>query len=228
MTEAPCGARRVKVWDGSTRVVHVLIIVLFTLACWTHYTHLNALHVQVGCVFAGVLAFRLVWGFIGSETARFRQFIHSPKTVVGYTRRFFSGKRGNGHVGHNPLGGWSVALMLSLLFVLLATGLCSEDSDGLLSGPLAKWISFDAGRAAAHWHGTAYQFMLAIIGLHVTAVLFYALVLREPLISAMVSGYRRVPSKTPTPTTAPGWRAVALTLAALVISGLLLSLAGSG
>jgi cytochrome b len=88
----------------------------------------------------GLVIFRLIWGFVGGSTARFSDFIRGPRGVAAYVRDLVAGRTDRAVIGHNPLGGWSVAAMLVLLAVELGLGLFSIDVDGDQAGPLAKFI----------------------------------------------------------------------------------------
>src|SRR5579859_6675475 len=144
-------------------------------------------HLLAGAGVAGLLAFRLCWGLIGSSTARFAQFVKGPRAVLAYARSLGSAEPES---GHNPMGGWSVVALLLCLFALIGFGLFAVDTDGLDSGPLADFIEYDAARAASHWHGFAFTLLQILVGLHLLAILFYQLVKKHRLIEAMVSGGR--------------------------------------
>ena len=152
-------------------------------------------HRLSGYVILGLLAFRLIWGLVGSSSARFAEFVRSPRAVVAYARG-----QGGAVLGHNPMGGWSIVALLALLVTQVSLGLFAVDIDGLESGPLSHWVSFDAGRTAAEWHEATFKLLQVLIVLHVAAVLFYLFVRRDNLIAAMLSGVKTVetaPEKAP-------------------------------
>jgi len=126
--------------------------------------------------------FRLIWGFAGADSARFSGFLRGPRTVVAHVRG-----RGASVSGHTPVGGWSVAAMLAMIAIQLALGLFSVDEDGLEAGPLSRFLSFDASRAVARLHHLGFDVLLALIGLHLVAIAFYALRGRN-LTAAMITG----------------------------------------
>ncbi len=214
--------RRVKVWDAPTRIAHWSIVVLFALAWWTQQADKMPLHLVVGCLLLAVLLFRLAWGLWGSRTARFSDFLRPPGAVLAYARGLSSRRKsGPETVGHNPMGGWSVAAMLGLLLALTGLGLFAADEDDIASGPLARLVSFDAGQTAAHWHGLVFNATLGLIGLHLAAIAFYALARRENLIGPMLTGFRRFAGAVAQPRLAPLGRALGLALAAAaVVAGL--------
>jgi cytochrome b len=92
--------------------------------------------------------------------------------------------------GHNPLGALSVLALLGLLLTQIVLGLFAVDVDGIESGPLSTYVSFDTGRSAAEWHDSLFDALLWLIGLHVAAVLFYLLYRKENLVGAMLHGTR--------------------------------------
>ena len=159
---------------------------------WTGYTVL----VLVGS--------RVVWGFIGSRHSRFTDFMVGPARVRAYLRG-----QGSSSVGHNPLGGWSVLLLLSLLLVQATSGLFNSD-DVLFSGPLYYWADSGFRDAMGVVHDIAFNCLLALVCLHVLAVLYHQLKLKEKLLQAMLRGSAigRVGTEAP----APWWRAVIIAL----------------
>jgi cytochrome b len=183
----------VRVWDAPTRWVHGLIIVLIGLAWWTESHDQMDWHIRIGCALLGVVVFRLAWGLFGGVTARFASFVRGPRTVLTYAAKLL---RGGGSeevgLGHNPMGGWSVVALLGVMAAEIGVGLFCVDVDGLESGPLADRVSFQAGRAAAHWHTVLFNALLALIALHLCAIAFYTVVRRDNLIGPMLTGRKRV------------------------------------
>ncbi len=177
----------VRVWDGPIRIFHWSLAVLLPLAWWTAQQGQMGWHRLIGYAIAGLLAFRLWWGVAGGSTARFAGFVKGPRTVARYAASLFRGSE-PGPPGHNPMGGWSVLALLTLLIAEVGLGLFSVDVDGEASGPLADRVSFDAGRFAAHWHHLLFNGLLALIGLHLCAIAFYAAVKRDNLIGPMLTG----------------------------------------
>jgi cytochrome b len=211
-------AQRVKLWDLPVRLIHWSLVLAMPALWWTWKTGQMAVHLRLGYVVLALLVFRLFWGLVGSSTARFGGFVKGPRTIARYLGGLFS-KRGEPVIGHNPLGGWSVAALLLLLLGVVGTGLFAEDTDGLNSGPLNYLIHGDLSEGMAHWHHLLFNLLLAFIALHLAAILFYAVVKRENLVGPMITG-RRSLSVAPTraPRFAPLWRAVVgLALALAVI-----------
>lgn len=211
--EAP---RRVRVWDAPVRIVHWLIALAMPALWWTAENDHMDWHHWLGYGVLGLLLFRLAWGFVGGSTARFSSFLRGPRAVIAYARRLLSGETETA-IGHNPMGGWSVAALLALLAAEVGLGLFCVDVDGLEPGPLSRFVDFDAGRAAAHWHHWMFYALLALIGLHLSAIAFYAVVKRENLVGPMLTGARRVQDGVQPMTAAPLWRFL---VAVVVAAGL--------
>lgn len=184
--------RVVRVWDLPIRLVHWALVILVALAWWTADAGQMQWHRLIGCTLAGLLVFRLWWGFFGGSTARFSSFLKGPTTVVRYALGLFGRSSKAGRPGHNPMGGWSVMALLIVLIVEVGLGLVSVDEDGLDGGPFASRVSFDMGRLAAHWHQLLFDVLLALIGLHLCAIAFYAVFKRDNLVGPMFTGRRRV------------------------------------
>ncbi len=184
----------IRVWDVPTRLVHWLLVVLVCFSWWSAAYHRMDYHRYSGFALLGVLAFRIYWGFFGSSTARFAQFVKGPRSIWSYLRS----RTTHASPGHNPLGALSVVALLALLLSQVALGLFSVDVDGIESGPLSRFVSFETGRACAHLHHLGFDVLKYFVVLHVGAVAFYALFKREDLIKPMITG-RKTWSRQPLP-----------------------------
>jgi cytochrome b len=188
VSEAKTPLDTVAVWDVPTRIFHWALLALVLLAWRTAETGDMGLHRLAGSGVAGLLVFRLWWGLFGSSTARFSQFLKGPAVVLAYGRRLFTRDKATTPVGHNPMGGWSVAALLLCLLLLVGFGLFAVDTDGLESGPLSGLVDFDQGRLASRLHDIAFSVLQALVCLHLAAMVFYHLFKRQNLIGAMVTG----------------------------------------
>jgi len=176
---------RIRVWDVPTRLVHWLMVVLVAAAWWTAQTGHMDWHEYCGYALLGLVSFRVYWGLVGSSTARFSQFVYGPRTIASYLRGQWAPVP-----GHNPIGALSILALLALMLTQIVLGLFAVDIDGIESGPLSTFVSFDAGRVAAQWHDELFDGLLGLIALHVAAVLFYVVYKKENLITAMLHGKR--------------------------------------
>jgi len=182
---------RLRIWDAPVRLFHWALVLLIGAAWWTAEQRMLDLHRLAGYSILALILFRILWGFVGSDTARFSSFVRGPVGVARYVAvPMFRRGPSSALPGHNPLGGWSVVAMLALLLTQVLLGLISVDVDGIESGPFANLVDFDTGRAAAEWHEFLFNLLLGVIGLHVAAVLFYLLYRRDNLIMPMVTGAR--------------------------------------
>lgn len=172
------------VWDIPTRAFHWLLVGLIGFSWWSAETYHMDWHGLAGLAFCALLIFRLLWGLFGTATARFAHFVKGPGGIRAYLR----GEPGAAPVGHNPLGGWSVVVMLLILAIQTVSGLFAVDVDGVESGPLSRLVDFDQGRVASRIHHISFNLLLALIVLHVLAILFYLAVKRRNLIWTMVTG----------------------------------------
>ncbi len=175
------------VWDLPIRLFHWALVGLIGFSWWSAETYHMDWHRLSGQAVLFLIAFRLIWGLIGSGPARFAQFLRGPRAIFAYLTG-----RTPAPPGHNPLGGWSVVAMLLALSVQVGTGLFAVDIDGIESGPLSHLVDFDQGRLASDIHGISFTILQMLISLHVLAVLFYLLVRRRNLIGPMVSGRTKV------------------------------------
>lgn len=210
-------AARVRLWDLPTRLTHWALAALVGVSWFTAETERMSLHRLSGYAVLALVLFRIFWGFAGGSTARFTSFVKGPRRTLDYLRTL--GHRAPSAVpGHNPLGAWSVLAMLLFLAVQAGLGLFAIDIDGLESGPLSHFVSFEDGRIYAERHEQVFNILLVLIGLHIAAVVFYLVYKRDNLIGPMIGGARRFETPPPALRFAPLWRAVlgAILAAALV------------
>lgn len=178
---------KVRVWDGALRLVHWALVVLIPFSWWAHESDHMAWHRLSGYAVAALLVFRIWWGFTGPETARFKGLLGGPKGIAAY----LSGQA-PARVGHNPLGGWSVAALLLTLLAQVGFGLFAMDEDAIEAGPLANFVSFDQARFASHAHELTFNILLALIALHLAAIVVYA-VRGSNLVRPMLTGKAEAP-----------------------------------
>lgn len=201
--------RRIKVWDAPTRLFHWLLVLLIAAAWWTAEEGLLDWHFRIGLTVLILIVFRLIWGVIGSSTARFAGFVKGPRAIADYLRGAAPPA-----VGHNPLGALSVLALLFMVAAVTALGLFATDEDGIAPGPLSTLVSVDASDLATELHETGFNLLLAVVALHVAAIAYYALVRRDNLLAPMLSGARDMPDGAEPMRPAPLWRAgLALVLA---------------
>lgn len=178
---------RIRLWDLPLRVFHwtlaLLVLAAFVTANvggpWMEW------HGRTGIAIVGLLAFRLVWGLIGSTHARFLSFAPTPGRLLAYVRGRWQG------VGHNPLGALSVFAVLGLLAVQTGIGLFAND-DIDFNGPLSGLIEKERSDSLTGLHHQLSDVLLVLIGLHIAAVLFYVLFKKNNLIKPMLTGWKEI------------------------------------
>lgn len=180
---------RILVWDWAIRLVHWLMVVLVPLLWWTAEEGYMDWHKSLGLTMSGLVLFRLIWGLIGTWTARFAPMVRRIGSLKSYIGKLRNREYG-ATFGHSPLAVLSVFAMLMALVTQIATGLFSVDVDGLESGPLAVLVSFDTGRQFAEVHEFNFNLLAALIGLHIAAIAFYHFVVKENLVGPMITGRR--------------------------------------
>lgn len=184
--------RPLKVWDLPVRLFHWAIVVLLFAAWLTQYRDRMDLHVWVGYTILTLLLFRLAWGFLGSETARFGRFLRSPASALRHLAHIRR-READREIGHNAAGGWMVLLMLALVGVQAGTGLFSND-DGDTEGPLMHLVSKGRSDWLSHVHSLNFNFIEAVVVLHVLAVAAYAVLKRQDLVRPMITGKKMMPA----------------------------------
>ncbi|MBY6188086.1 cytochrome b/b6 domain-containing protein [Marinobacter hydrocarbonoclasticus] len=203
---------KIQVWDKVVRVCHWGIVALLPLCWWSGEEGEMEWHQTFAYLLLALVITRLIWGFIGSDTARFTQFIRSPSRVIQYLRQWRSQR--TPHIGHNPAGAYAVVLILSLLTVQLTTGLFATD-DILTEGPLYSMVSGDTASWMTWLHKQNFNVILAAVGLHLTALIAYRLK-GVRLVGSMITGYRQDTTEAPRiASTAPAWVLLLVLLAGL-------------
>ena len=178
---------RVRVWDLPTRLFHWLLVACIVCLVITGYRGGDAMpwHARFGYAVLTLLVFRIVWGVIGGHWSRFTSFIYAPRSVMAYLK----GMPHPDHlIGHNPLGAGSVFAMLLVLSVQVGTGLVGDDEISF-TGPLNRFVETSKGLAATWYHKRIGQWLLiALVVVHIAAVLFYLWKKRENLVRPMIVG----------------------------------------
>ena len=198
------------VWDLPTRLFHWLLVLGIGLAWVSHEFDWVAVHRWTGYTLLVLVLFRILWGFFGSVHSRFADFLRPPPTVLRYWR----GEEAES-AGHNPAGGWSVVVLLTLVLMQALTGLFN--SDGLLfDGPLHHALGSDTTDLLGEMHDQVFWVILGFAGLHVAAIAWHHWIKGQRLVPAMIhggQGGQRPP--------VPLWRALvllALSAAALALA----------
>jgi cytochrome b len=171
----------VKVWDPAVRVFHWSLVTSFVVA-WITADEIKDLHLWSGYAAAALVAFRLVYGLVGTHYARFSQFLRKPRTVAAYTKEILRGREAR-YIGHNPAGGAMVLALLGGLALLCLTGW------------LATTDAFWGNDVVEELHELFANLLLLLVGLHILGVLLASLRHHENLVRAMWNGRKRAPER---------------------------------
>ena len=200
--------RKVLVWDAPTRLFHWLTVVLVIAAYTTWRMNLLDWHAWTGDTLLALLLFRLLWGFFGSETARFSAFLASPRTAA---LQLADGLRRepDRQVGHNPAGGWMVLLLLAFLLAETLTGIYVAN-DVANEGPLTELVPAPIANLITDLHLYFWDALVEAVILHVLAILVYAVAKRHNLLTPMITGHKTLPQDVKRPRLAGAARAALL------------------
>lgn len=183
----------VRVWDLPTRCFHWLLAACVIVAVASAWLGGNAMawHFRAGYAVFTLLAFRLLWGFVGGRWSRFGRFLYGPAAL----RRYLFGHslpEEQHEVGHSPLGALSVFALLAVLGAQVATGLFADDEIAN-TGPLQVLVSEATSHALTHWHrGVGQWLVIGLVSLHVLAVGYYVVARRREIVGPMVFGDKRL------------------------------------
>lgn len=203
-------AKKVRVWDLPIRLFHWTLAILLAVSYFSGRAGeawMN-LHFWSGYAILTLLLFRIAWGFVGSTTARFSNFVRGPVAAASYLKDLILG-RSSYDPGHNPAGGLMVVVLILAVLAQVTAGLFSADTDmGLVNGPLANLVADRWVDRLTAFHSYWVNVLIALVAIHVLAVLVYLVWKRQNLIGPMVTG--RKPEEQVAP---PGSAPPALTFA---------------
>jgi cytochrome b len=193
--------RQTLVWDAPVRVFHWLAVLCFAGAYLTaEADRWRLVHVTLGYTLAGLVAFRLVWGFIGTRHARFADFVRAPREAVAHLRLLLAGRPAR-HTGHNPAGALAILALLALAIGVTLTGWMTQ-ADG-------------SGERFEETHELVANLMLVLVGVHVAAVLLSSRLQGENLVKAMFTGRKEA---APAQGIRHAWYSVATLMLAAVLA----------
>jgi cytochrome b len=211
-------SKPVIVWDLPTRLFHWVLVVLIILQYASGEFGVLPMewHFWMGYATLALIVFRVLWGFVGSQTSRFSDFVRAPRAVVDYAMAVLNGRHDPDRLGHNPLGGWSVVLLITAIAVQAVSGLFASD-DLTETGPLAGRVSDATVKWMTRVHHIDRWVLLVLIALHVGAVLVHWAIRNENLVVSMLTGKREADGENVR--IAPTWLALVLALASAAAGG---------
>ena len=209
------GSTAVPVWDIPVRLFHWILVLLIAFSWLSNKMDWMTWHMYSGYTILTLVLFRILWGFVGSTHARFSDFIYGPRALIGHIKTLPS-RTAAKFAGHNPLGGISVVLILLCVLAQAGTGLFAND-DIINEGPLFKHVSKELSDWLTTIHKYNFNVLLALIVVHVGAVLYYLFYKSENLIKPMFTGRKHLPE---------GMSAA--TMRSLGLAGVLLAVSAAG
>ena len=185
---------RIRIWDLPTRLFHWALVVCVVGLVITGNVGGNAMawHFRIGYAVLCLLLFRLAWGFVGGYWSRFARFLYGPATLL----RYLQGRGTPEHdVGHSPVGALSVFALLGITAVQVGTGLFSDDEIAF-AGPLTRFADAAVVGTLTGYHKEVGKLLLiALVVLHILAVVFYRVVKQRSLVPPMVHGDKVLPAQ---------------------------------
>ena len=193
MTKPATDLISVPVWDAFVRCFHWSLVTLFAISVasgklggeWIVW------HMRSGYAILALVVFRLIWGFVGGEYARYTSFLTGPIRGIKFAKGLL-GKTPQHVIGHNPVGGWMVVVLLVLLAAQAGLGLFSNDEIAT-TGPLARYVSDETSITLMSRHRSIGDGLLILVGIHIAAVLFHVFVKKEGIVRAMFNGRKHLP-----------------------------------
>lgn len=189
VTQAPAAeAEQRQVWDLPVRVFHWTLVGAIVGAFVTNKLGVSYFKYHMWCGYTVIVLvlFRIIWGFLGTRHAQFREFLRGPVATLHYARTLASG-RGRHYAGHNPLGAWMVVALLLAVGAQALLGLFSND-EIFNVGSLAGYVSKDLSLQLTSLHRRLFYWIVAAVALHVLAVIAHHVFKQEKLVHAMITG----------------------------------------
>lgn len=174
-----------RIWDLPVRLTHWAFVLIIPAMWLTGEKHMWDWHIRLGLLLLALLVFRIVWGFIGTDTARFARFVKGPQAIAAYLR----GERDeSASKGHNPLGALSVLGLLGVMLVQVGLGLFAGDPYDGATGPLNALVGVMTADWITETHEVFFYVVLAMIAVHLAAIIFYTAAKKQNLVGPMLSG----------------------------------------
>jgi len=179
--------KQIQVWDFPTRLFHWLVVLLIPALWFSAEQEMLDLHMLLAYSMLTLWVFRLLWWFMGSRYSLLSSLKLAPAKVISYIKNNLN----SDYPGHNPLGSWSIIIMMLLLGAQLFTGLSATD-DVMYEGPLAILFSDDTVKLLTRFHHKIFNILIIMIGLHICAIIFYRIIKKQHLVKSMFSGNKEV------------------------------------
>lgn len=172
------------IWDFPTRFTHWLLVLCVSTCLMTGYANGDwlVIHQIAGVSVLTLVLFRVIWGFVGNEQARFKNFVPTLKRFKSYR------KNPDQIIGHNPLGAMSVFIMLFLLLLQTCTGLFATEEDSEFTAPLSALVSEEMSLMATGLHLDFVNGVIGIVALHISAIAYHQFIKSKPIIKTMIMG----------------------------------------
>lgn len=183
-------AQMITVWDPVVRLFHWLLVATF-IASWMTQEAYYELHLQTGYAVLGLVCVRIAWGLIGPTYARFSNFIYSPSNIIACLKSL-KGEGSKRYLGHNPVGGIMIIIMLLALLIVTISGIALDGAENW-SGPLSEMNLYRHTYLIKSVHEFSSDALLIMIALHLAGVAFTSIKHRENLVKAMITGKKRPP-----------------------------------
>ena len=177
------------VWDLPLRLFHWLLVLCVCGSYATAKAGFNwtKFHFWIGYVTLGLVAFRIIWGFVGPRHARFSSFVAGPSRTLAYLRTLLK-RDSPPTMGHNPLGGLVVIVMLLMLGAQATAGLFLIDNTEVWMAPYYPAVSGETASALGKFHHLNFDVLFWVISLHVLAIIYYKVFKRQSLVMPMITG----------------------------------------
>jgi cytochrome b len=213
--------RKIVIWDVATRLFHWLVALLVLAAYMTWRLNWMNWHAWAGYAVLTLILFRLLWGFFGSESARFSHFLASPRVALRHLALIFH-REPDRRAGHNPAGGWMVLLLLALLLGETLTGIY-VNNDIAVEGLWTEMVPASVADIITDLHEIFWQILLGAIALHVLAVIAYWAAKNQNLLLPMITGRKTLPTDIAAPKMAGPLRALVLLGGGIAIAAVLIN-----
>ncbi len=209
----------VRVWDLPTRLFHWLLVNGLVLMYLTAITGKMRWHLYIGLFLLGLIIFRMLWGFLGSQSARFKDFVKGQKEIRRYLKGHMSE---NEQPGHNPVSALMAIALMALVSLQIISGMLASNLKARFSGHLPQLMPEGIIPFAQKAHSVLFWILLSVSIIHIVGIVLHGLIKKQNLFTPMITGYKKIAGATPELKFAPRGLSLVLSIATVAIVYLLL------
>lgn len=169
-------AEAVRVWDPFVRIFHWSLVTCVLLNYFV-IDDGETIHQWLGYTASALIVARIIWGFVGSQYARFSDFFPTSARIREHVHNLLT-HQPDDYPGHNPVG---ALMMFALMALVLAMG---------ITGFMQTLDAFWGEEWLLDLHETLASLLMFCAGFHALAAIIMSYLERTNLVKAMWTGVK--------------------------------------